>query len=544
MTENKKLDALSKKMFDALVKRNPIWATYLGLHKYDSMMPKETRESYLKDIKRYESFLKRFENINPEKLTPDRKIDRDAAIHQLKLFLFYTKEVRYWESNPDLANRIGDAIFPLFVKDFAPFKKRIVSITSRLEKVPRFLEEGKTRIKTPVRLWTEMAIESCDRLPGFFDEIMKESKRRKLDKKTLGRLESAINTANESIKNYKKYLKKIILPKSKKEFAIGDKKFRKLIKLRGLGYTPKEILRFGKRQLKDSKRKLKVIAGKIKPRASVETVKKIIEKKRPKTFGGTLKAYRKSVKSSKEFIVKKDIATMPKNEELKVIATPVYMRHFIPFAAYFQPAKFDKKQLGIYIVTPSEKGNVSRYNYPNIENTSVHEGYPGHHLQLSCANTNPSLVRLLDHATEFVEGWAHYCEEYMKEIGYGDTLEQKFIQIKDQIWRAARIIIDVKLSTGKMSYNEAIKFLMKHANMDKEGATAEVKRYTQSPSYQLSYLLGKHMIKQLKADVKKMMKKEGKEFTDKFFHDTLLYSGSLPIYFMRKIFEEKIKGKN
>lgn len=126
----------------------------------------------------------------------------------------------------------------------------------------------------------------------------------------------------------------------------------------------------------------------------------------------------------------------------------------------------------------------------------------------------------------------------MKEQGYDKSLEGAFVQTEDMIWRAARIIIDVKLSTGKMSFDEAVEFLMKEAGKDKEGAVAEIKRYTSSPGYQLSYLLGKHMIKQLKQELKK---KFGKKFSDKIFHDTLLYSGSLPIFFHRKVLEQRFK---
>jgi uncharacterized protein (DUF885 family) len=288
--------------------------------------------------------------------------------------------------------------------------------------------------------------------------------------------------------------------------------------------------------LDELKKELQDISNKINPSGTIEETKKMLENIKYKTFPEILAAYRDSIKRARRFIIEKKIASMPKNEKLIVIETPVYTRHFIPFAAYFSPAKFDKKQLGIYIVTPSEQGNFGRYSDADIHNTSVHEGYPGHHLQMSCANTNKHIIRIFDHATEFVEGWAHYCEEYMRGLGYDKSPEGAFVQTKDMIWRAARIIIDIKLSTGKMCFDEAVDFLMREAGKDREGAVAEVKRYTMSPSYQLSYLLGKHMIKEMKQELKK---KFGNKFSERTFHDTLLYSGSLPIHFHKKILEER-----
>jgi uncharacterized protein (DUF885 family) len=105
------------------------------------------------------------------------------------------------------------------------------------------------------------------------------------------------------------------------------------------------------------------------------------------------------------------------------------------------------------------------------------------------------------------------------------------------IWRAARIIVDIGIHTGKMSFNEAVNFMIKQIGMEKDAAIAEVKRYTASPTYQLSYLLGKHLLKQLKADVKKKM---GSRFSDRFFNDTAIYAGSLPLRYMRMAFEQKI----
>lgn len=112
------------------------------------------------------------------------------------------------------------------------------------------------------------------------------------------------------------------------------------------------------------------------------------------------------------------------------------------------------------------------------------------------------------------------------------------IQSKDVVWRAARIIVDVKLSTGKMSYDEAVDYMVKTVGMERRDAEKEVKRYTQNPAYQLSYLLGKKMIKELKEEVKEKM---GDDFKEKFFHDTILYAGSVPMKYLRKIFYKKIE---
>ncbi|MGD8506794.1 MAG: DUF885 family protein, partial [Candidatus Bathyarchaeota archaeon] len=202
---------------------------------------------------------------------------------------------------------------------------------------------------------------------------------------------------------------------------------------------------------------------------------------------------------------------------------------------------FDKPQIGIYIVTrPKDPANLGKHlNYASIRNTAVHEAFPGHFLQGATSNRG-SFVRLLAQGTETVEGWAHYCEEMMTEKGFITDLETRLIQVNDMIWRAVRIIVDVKLSRGEMSFEEAVGMLVKETGMSKEGATAEVKRYTQSPGYPLSYLIGKHLILQLKEEVKQKM---GNRFNDRFFHDTITANGYLPISMLHKVFNQKM-GKH
>ncbi len=146
-------------------------------------------------------------------------------------------------------------------------------------------------------------------------------------------------------------------------------------------------------------------------------------------------------------------------------------------------------------------------------------------------------MRLLTDGPETTEGWAHYCEQMMAEKGFVSDAQTKLIQINDVIWRAVRIIVDVKLSRGEMAFDEAVEMLTRETGMSREGAIAEVRRYTQTPGYSLSYLLGKHLILDLKKEIKQKM---GAKFTEKFYHDTIAANGYLPISLLRKVFERQL----
>lgn len=250
-----------------------------------------------------------------------------------------------------------------------------------------------------------------------------------------------------------------------------------------------------------------------------------------------MKITEEQVELAKQFVKDHDIATVYEEDKLLVKETPAFMAPLIPFAAMISPGKFDKKQEGIYVVTrPRDIKNLGKHlNIPSIPGTAVHEAYPGHFLMGSSANRG-SVVKLLGQATEIIEGWAHYCEQMMTEHGFIADPKAKLMQINDVIWRAVRIIVDVKLSRGEMSFDEAVNMLSKEAGMSKDGATVEVRRYTQTPGYPLSYLIGKHLILQIREEVKQKM---GEKFDEKFFHDIITHNGTIPIQLLKKIFEQK-----
>jgi uncharacterized protein (DUF885 family) len=150
------------------------------------------------------------------------------------------------------------------------------------------------------------------------------------------------------------------------------------------------------------------------------------------------------------------------------------------------------------------------------------------------------LVRLLaTSAAEFAEGWAFYCERLMKDLGFDDTPTHRYIQHTDAIWRACRIVLDVRLHRGEIGVAEAVRYLTRHTGFERAAALAEVKRYTTAPTYQLSYLYGRHLIDELKTDVQRAM---GPAFNLRFFHDRMLYGGTIPVAFARRLFDLSLGG--
>jgi len=537
---NLQFEKLKDEMLERYLKLNPYIATFMGLHEpYDKLWGDGSSKRYRDNLALFEEWNKQAKTIDYNALNDDNKIDYKTIQHALKLERFYFNELKMFERNPDpFFEEIGGALFIMITRDYAPIEVRIEAITARLEKLPEFLKQFRTRFEKsrPVKLWIEIAMEACQQMPMLFQFLAMGTKAL-VSEKAHQRLQKAVENLNQPIKEQMEWLKSL-LPKAEENWALGREKFDKLLKIRNLGMTADEILKLGEKYLREMKAEREKLAKQISPNKTVEEVLKDIETESPKTFEEALKLTEERVELAKEYVKRHNLATVYEEDKLYVKETPSFMAPLIPFAALIGPGPFDKKQEGIYVVTrPHDPKNLGKHlNIPSIPGVAVHEAYPGHFLMGSCISRG-SIVRWLGQGTEIIEGWAHYCEQMMTEHGFIKSPKARLMQINDVIWRAVRIIVDVKLSRGEMTFDEAVNMLVKEASMSKEAATAEVKRYTQYPAYQLSYLLGKHLILQLREDIKRKM---GKKYDEKFFHDTITHYGALPIYLLKEVFEQKL----
>jgi uncharacterized protein (DUF885 family) len=539
LNSDQRFEQLTKEMFHKFLEINPDYATELGLHDpYDYLLPDGSKTRLLKNLELEEEWLRKLkEDVKLEELNEDHKLDFIVLnrYHENSQFFFY--EQRMHELNPDAFDVIGGLIFIMLSKDYGPLEKRMDAIASRLEKTPKYLEEFSSRFQKsqPVKLWTEIAIESAQGIGGLLNFILQIAKGQ-IPEEVFQRLNKAVQNLQLPLKKHLEWLNSL-LSKTTDNWSLGKEKFEKLIMLRDLGMNSNEILRIGEKYLKDLKAERKRLAEQIAPGKTEQDVMRKIENDSPKTFEEALRATEDAMEEAKRFVQKQDLATVYPGDQVCVKETPAFLAPLIPFAAMNMPSKYDKPQIGVYIVTrPKEAANLGKHlNYKSIKNTAVHEAYPGHFLQGSCSNRG-SIVRILANGTETIEGWAHYCEQMMAEKGFITDNETRFIQVNDMIWRAIRIIVDVKLSKGETTFDEAVEMLVNETGMSEEGATAEVRRYTQTPGYALSYLLGKHLILQLKEQVKRKM---GNKFDEKLFHDTVTSNGYLPVSLLRKVFEQK-----
>ncbi len=521
--------------FERLISDHPVIGTTVGLHRDDDLFGDGGRDAVLAELAAERAHLAEVEALDPAGLSSEAAFERDLEIHNLRRAIFDTDRLRLWERRSFALDTVGDGLFLLFARDHAPLAERLDAISGRLEAIATFLEEAKTRATVPqVRRWQQIEIETAGELPTFFDEIAAAGAP-VLARPEQRRLERASESAKIAVELYGGWLEGT-LAGGTDTWAIGRERHDEMVALRAFdGLDADAILQLGWERLHEEKAARAAAAREIDPDADEASIIDRVKTDQPASFDEALAAYRDAMLRARAHLIEHDLVTVPDDERIDVIATPEYQRNVIPFAAYFEPAAFDREPKGIYVVTPSVSGDAGamrEHNYASISNTSIHEAYPGHHLQLDTARRHPSLTRLLADAPEFVEGWGMYSELMMREHGFDADATFRIALHTDAIWRACRMILDVRMHRGELTVQEATDFLVEHTSFERPNARAEVQWYTYRPTYPLSYLLGRTMLLALRADEQRRL---GDEFSLKTFHDTLLRNGSLPISFHRRL---------
>ena len=508
---------------------HPTDAIYYGIEGYDHLLHDYSDETYRAEKAFVEESLKTLHRIPVRELDRDQIIDYALLEGRLRIQRYEHEKEDYRLKWPDTYLPV-DAIYILTVRSTNDLAG---NLSSRLNRTPGLIQQGIANLSrpeaNPPRLWTEMAIEAAKGGLSFLDNLTAHPKVQTAVKNTAP-LQTAIEKAKSAIADFAVFLERDLFARSRGIYAVGEEHYNLLLKKKHfLDHDFQSLLALGEELFTQTKRALTTLAEELLPGRGIEEVARGIQQNHP-SADELLSVYERAMKAAREFVKEKQLVSFPPREELHVVATPEFRRHEIPFAAYLSPSPKDPHQVGYYYVTPVSDDDLLReHNWVGLENTSVHESYPGHHLQFSMANSIPAastLPRLMNESSVFYEGWALYCEQLMQEQGFLKSKEHRFVMLKDRLWRALRIIIDVKTQTGKMTYEEAADLMVRELHFPRPQACADLNWYSQSPTGPMGYALGWSIINRLREQERARL---GARFDLRSFHDKLLSAGSISL---------------
>jgi uncharacterized protein (DUF885 family) len=527
------LRAMSDRFFDEYYfPNNPTTATSDGIHKYDGQL-----EDYSKaGVTRRTAELKKWES---QFATLPQSDDRDLVLSYIRASLLELESVRQWEKNPDnYSSNITNSAYTIMSRKFAPPEARLKSLIERERRMPPVLQEARTNLKNPPRIYTEIAIEQ---LPGnieFFQNDVPLAFKDVKDAKLLADFKASNGAVIAALKSYETFLKNDLLPRSNGDFKLGADNFSKKLLYEEMVDIPLDrLLEIGYANLRENQQKFRETAAKIDLSKTPQQILADLEKDHPKP-ADLLGSFRDTVVKLRDFIQAKKIVTIPSPVLPILEETPPFERA-LTFASMDTPGPYEEvaKEAYFNVTLPEKDWPANRiedymqsFNRGTILSTATHEAYPGHYVQFLWLQHVDSRVRKLLGANSNAEGWAHYCEQMMLDEGYaGGDPRMRLGQLQDALLRNARYIAGIEMHTGKRTFDQSVEFFEKEGYQPHEGALKETKRGTSDPTY-LYYTLGKLQILKLREDYRKM---KGAQFSLQEFHDNFLKQGFPPIKIVR-----------
>ncbi len=194
-------------------------------------------------------------------------------------------------------------------------------------------------------------------------------------------------------------------------------------------------------------------------------------------------------------------------------------------AAHYNSGSVDGKRPGVFYVHLADTRATPTYE---IEGTAYHEGWPGHHLQISLAQemTGIPVFRTQYGYGAYVEGWALYVERLAKEEGFYKDPYSDFGRLGREIWRAIRLVVDTGIHAKGWSETEALTFYTANSPQPAGKIQSEIRRYFVMPAQATSYKVGQVKILALRREAREAL---GPKYDQRAFHDLVLGGGALPL---------------
>ena len=464
---------------------------------------------------------------------------------------------------PRAGDDIGDGLFLLFANDPRPADARLADATARLEQVPDYLQTVLAGLDLPVARWVDIEITKISGLGTLFDTLEGWSK--EVSWEQHDRLLRARAGADAAIAAYRDALKG--LPTTT-QFALGAEEAQRIVDHKAVGMSLAELHTLAADFLARTRDEIETLRGRLvakyglEPDTSAADLQRhLAERFRVDIEGGDMDAVLRRYEAERSRILtwirERDLFPVFEEQDMRILRTPSFMEPSIPAGAMMSPPPFREGVRTSLVYLTLKPELLDEHTEIGIPSMMIHEGIPGHHLQLATASRHPSVFRKHFDAMEHAEGWTTMLEDYMLDEGYmGDlTDEARFCGKRDLNRIGARVAIDLFFMTGDRAmldvgvpceldvddpFEAAGNLLEAVTGFVPDRVQAELNWYSQERGYPLSYLTGNHLVWQLKRDLQEANRGtlEGHDL-DRAFHRTYLEAGNMPVTYLRRVFQDR-----
>ncbi len=553
--EDQKFQQLANEFLEGYYQAHPVWATFIGDHRYDDQLDDYSIEAVQEEILRLRLFAERMKSIDTLKLDPVNKVDYLILENEIQSQLLRYEELRPFENSPVMYTRIiGGAINSLITRDFAPLGTRLVHVSNRLRRLATLIRHATGNLKNPSEIQTRTAIRQnqgnislvrddlakvLERLPGMRDV-----------------LQQSINIALKQLDSYQEFLEDQLLPQSDGNFRLGKELFEKKLKLTlQSDLSSDEIVRRAEEEMVAVRKRMfdlamplhqKMFPGRqpaeqgkeLESRVIREVLDEIAEDHPKKDE--LLAVCRQNLREQETFVKEKDLVDLTGINPLEVEWTPEFSRG-VAIAGLDSPGPLEKDLKSFYRVSPvpddwteqQAESYLREYNHYMLKDLCIHEAMPGHYVQGYYANQFPSIIRSIFGNGAFIEGWAMYSERIMINAGYLDyDPRMELTRLKMYLRAVINVLLDAGIHAGDMTKDEAIRLMVEEGFQERSEAEGKWVRACLTATQLSTYFVGFQEILDLE---KAYRDRVGENFSQREFNQKLLSYGSPPVRFLKEI---------
>jgi len=546
LTASQRLHELFSSEWDYSMEQFPTWASNLGDRRWNDRWTDASLEAIFKRHEHNVSTLAKLTNIDRAALSPTDQLNFDLF---RKNYENYNEDFQYrWYLLPlnqlggvHTVNQLTETLRFDVVKDYEDWLARLRALPSRIDQTIALMRLGmKERVIYPKAV--------LERVPAQIDHQIVADPAASPLYKPFTKFSSAIAKSDQTrlTEAAQKTIVDAVVPayRKLKEFVVneylpaawdqagiwqlpdGAAMYASAARQNTTtDLTPLEIHEIGLKEVSRIRAEMQKVIDNLGFRGSFADFAKFLRNDQQfyyKSGSELLEAYRALSRRIDPLIVKlfRTLPRMPYGIE----PVPANIAPDSPTALYRWPAA-DGSRAGMITVNTFRPEIRPKYEMMAL---TLHEGVPGHHLQIALAMEQQGLAnfRRFGDYTAFVEGWGLYAESLGDDLGLYDDPYSRFGQLMYEIWRASRLVVDTGMHYLRWDRQKAIDFMVENTVKQELEVAAEVDRYIVWPGQALAYKIGQLKISELRARASQVL---GEKFDIRDFHDELLKDGALPL---------------
>ena len=540
------LNALLAEQWEYTLKNSPEFATILGDLRYNDHWSDVSLAHMRADHQATADFLKRFEAIDTSGFPDSDKLNQQLMVRQLKDSL-RSYDLKLYEMPLDQMSGVHIALAGFVssipfnsTREYDDYLARLKAVPKLFDQVTAVARQGMADKMMPPKYLLEKVVKQIASIeqPAGMDSVFAEPLKhfpKSVSAADQKRLHDAILAAIDhdvrpAYAKLGKFVADDYAPHGRSQPGVWDLPNGEAIyrfqveQMTTTRETPQQIHEIGLAEVKRIEGEMTKIAHAqgFKDLASFRASLKTNPKTHATSREDILNRYRGYI-AGMEPELPKLFGRLPKTE---VVVKPVekFREKEAAAAEYHQGTPDGSRPGQIFVNT----GDFANRSVLTIESTAYHEGIPGHHLQISIAQSLPKLPPFRQQAgyTAYVEGWALYAEQLGKEVGFYKDPLSDYGRLSDELLRADRLVLDTGVHYKHWTRQQMVDFFHAHSSEDEPDVQAETDRYITWPGQALAYKTGELKILALRARAKQAL---GDQFDIRAFHDEILGGGALPL---------------